>query len=161
MISEDKIQDVYNLVSSFCKKYNIYSEENVQDMTWKVWLKLDKLYDETKSKLSTYVFLCCKHFYFQQLRKKKIEVSSLNEDVADGIELMYLIESEYSDPLEVLIEREESQLLNNICDTCSETLKLYLNGDTQKEIGIKLGISQAQVSRRIKKELEQIRKKVM
>lgn len=160
MISEDKIDDVYKLVAKFCQKYNIYSEETIQDLTARVWEKLDKLYDETKSKLSTYVFLCCKHFYFMDKRKKLPTIISLHTVVEDGCELIDTVKNDWSDPLEELIHQEELKKLDKIYNNCSYVLKCYLNGERQVEIAKKIGCSQSQISRRIKKELNKIRKEL-
>ena len=161
MISEDKVQDVYNLVGAFCKKYHIYSEDKVQDLTGEVWSKLEKHYDETKGKLSTYVFLCCKHLYLQEKRKKVPEVVSLNEEVSDGIEMIDILESDYLDPLEEIIKEERDEKVAEVYDECSDLLKGYLNGKTQVTLGKEFGISQVQVSRKIKKELKELRKRVI
>lgn len=160
MISEDKIDDVYRLVAKFCQKYNIYSEEIIQDLTSRVWEKLDKLYDETKSKLSTYVFLCCKHFYFMDKRKKLPPIISLNTEVDVGCELIDTIKSDWDDPLEELIHREENKKLEDVYNSCSYMLKCYLNGERQAEIAKKMGCSQSYISRLIKKELNKIRKEL-
>lgn len=161
MINEDRVQEVYDLVGSFCKKYNIYSEEMVQDLTWKVWQQLDRLYDEKKSKLSTYVYLCCKHYYLNEKRKKSVKCVSLNEEVGDGVEYMDTFEDDGRDPLEELIHKENLAKLAKIYETCSPMLRNYLDGKKQTEIAKELGISQPHVSRRIKREIEKIRKKVI
>ena len=161
MITEDKVQDVYNVIGKFCLSYDIYSDEMVQDLMSKVWPKLEKHYDENKGKLSTYVYKCCKNFYLMDKRKHKPIIYSLNEECEENIEVIDTLESDYPDPLEELIIEERRQQIDDIYNNCSDLLRSYLDGKTQCELAEEYGISQAHVSRKIKKELEQIRKKVM
>lgn len=161
MINEDRVQEVYDLVGSFCKKYRIYSEEMVQDLTWKVWQQLDRLYDEKKSKLSTYVYLCCKHNYLSDKRKKYVKCVSLNEVASDSVEYVDTFEGDNLDPLDELIYQNNLAKITEIYETCSPLLRDYLDGKKQAKIAKEFGISQGSVSRRIRREIEKIRKKVM
>lgn len=154
MIDETQIEDIYKMVLKFCWKKHIFTEDRIQDYVLKIWEKRDK-FDPTRGKLSTFVYKVLSNELAMELRRKKIEEIKFTDE---GLE-KYI--SDESSPLAKLIECEEQALLAELYIHCSPMLKLYLNGFTQMEIARGLNISQPQVSRRIKKELDEMRKKVM
>lgn len=169
MIDEDKAQDVYNLVSDWCKKHNCFSADLVQDLVWDVWQQLVKSYDESKGQLSTYVFCCCESQFLMKRRKEKVRDNvlntiSLNLKISNSedkdIELLEVIESDVVNPLENLLIEEKLKINNNLYNKCSKLLKEYLSGIKQEELALKYKVSQVTISRRIKKELERLRKEV-
>ena len=153
MIDEDKVEDVYKLVTAFCHKWNIYSEELVQRLVWEVWQKLDD-FDPSKGKLSTYVYLICKTVVCMDRRKKAFETVN-SEEVIDRLK------SQEIGPLEKLIQDEQEEIIHELYENCSPELKLWLAGLPQREIAAIAGVTQAQISRRFKKEIAAMRKKVM
>lgn len=153
MIDEDKVEDVYKLVRAFCHKWNIYSEELVQMLVWEVWQKIDS-FDPEKGKLSTYVYKLCKNIVLMEERKKKIEIVK-SDEVIDKLK------SQEIGPLEKLIQDEQDEIIHELYENCSPELKLWLAGLPQQEIAAIVGVSQAQISRRFKKEINEMRKKVI
>lgn len=162
MIDDSKIQDVYKIVASWCKTHNCYSEETVQDLTWRTWCKLKEHYDETKSSLSTYTITVCKNFYFMDCRKKKLNIVSLDAPLEhDGNLTLYdQITNEDDSPLTKLIDAENKEFVKQLYDESSDTLKAWLNGKTQSDIAKDLGVSQTMVSRIINAELKTIKRRL-
>lgn len=157
MISEDRVNEVYKLVYSFCNKQNIYDEDIKQSMVWHTWEMLVKHYDENKSKLSTFVFIICNSYMRDLRRKKYLPTISMDED-----DYLYSkVESQELTPLQQLIQQENNEELNELYNNCSDLLKDWLDGETQENLSEKYNIAQPTVSRKIKKELDSIRKKVM
>lgn len=157
MISEERVEEVYKLVKTAAKKYKIMSEQEVQDLVWDVWQVLDKHYDESKSKLSTYVFLVCKHKILNYERDKK-ELLSLHEPVSETAELQDLIASDCDSPLDKLLMEEDIDIFHELYKNSSQLLQDYFEGAKQTELADKYNVSQAEISRRIKKELRDIRR---
>lgn len=161
MIDDKKVEDIYKIVARWCLQHNCYDEETIQDLTWRTWCKVKEQYDETKSKLSTYCMHVCKNFYLMDLRKKKLNTVSLDAALNENSNLtLYDTIGEEDSPLAKIIEVEQQETLHRLYENCSYELKQWLNGKTQYEIAKEVGVTQSIVSRRIKKELEKLRKEI-
>ena len=132
-----------------------------------------KTYDESKGyTLSTYLGTCIQNEinYHRRKEKKHKYLISLNQPVSTDSKEITLEEtiSNPDDQYEEFFKKEEYKLLYKALDTLSDKDKSIfydyygLAGHekiTQKEISKKLGISQATVSRIIKRKLKLLRRK--
>ena len=82
-----------------------------------------------------------------------LDLLLLDEKITEELTMLdTLLQEEEKDDNE--LQQEISSALTN----ASEELKLWCQGHLQQDIAIKLNITQSMVSKRINKELEQIRK---
>lgn len=143
------------------KKYGLYDKrEDYIDVCYLGYAKALNKYDKNKSKKVTYIFKCIENELSQQLRKENTKKSKRND-----ISLNYIIDETGWD-LEKTISNDvdiENDFLKqeDICQLYQTFSKLnkreqYIikkffgincEKKTQSEIGLKLGISQMQVSR--------------
>ena len=147
-----KIILLYKLVKSFCRKWNIYDTEIVQDLVWNIYSKLDK-FDSTKGKFSTFVYFNCKHYYLQMKSKKK-HIVSFEELSSGDKEFVDSIQDERPTPLEKLLRDELETFLNN---NCSDITREYLEGKKQKDIAKEHGIPYPTCNQRIHRELKKLK----
>lgn len=112
-------------------------EDMKQELLLYLWEKLP-LYDETKSKFSTFVIMVCKNrvshkrsFATTQKRKGTIKTLSLDYSIGERLTLMDVIGNN-EDPCEALCRKEESENLMKRLDP--ETYAYYIDGFSIKEI---------------------------
>ena len=108
---------------------------------------------------STYAAMCIKNEILITFRKKRIPIAfSLddNANLGNGKEVPYLemIACDRKFEEEVIANRLFSEFQKSLTHTEKRIISLYLNSKKQKEIAEILGISQANVSRILKKLLE-------
>lgn len=128
-----------------------------QMMLLKIWQSLHN-YDENKGTFSTYLMCCCRSVVGVQIRKTKqrkyAETVSMSEEICDGlcIEDLLCDEKDCSEDL-----YQEMRIKAIMPLLCKETYLYYLRGVKQIEIAEMFGVTQAQVSMKIKKNIHQIR----
>ncbi len=149
------VNEIYKLVKSFCKKWNIYDEDIVQDLVIDVYYKLDK-YKKDKSKFSTFVYMVCKTSYLMKQRKKKLITVSLDLPVDDEIYMYDMAEDDSENALDEILKKDNIvyYIYNNIC---SPQLKDYLNGMKQKDIAKKYNIPCSTLNQRLSKEIKMLK----
>lgn len=162
--NEEFVIQLYKLVAQFCHKYNIFNDDTLHELICHVFSRLHT-FDDTKSKFSTWCFLVCKNKFFMDYRKENavkrksnMNTLSLNVivDECEYIELMDLIEDSSNkddDYKKSILEKVYGTML-------SDFAKSWVDGKTQEELACELGISQAQVSRRLKKEFTNIKRRL-
>lgn len=144
----------------------VYLFDSYDDMLSELLLCVFKslnMYDPKRSKLSTYIYQICKNRIRLSLRNYKIKAKynvnfiSLDELVEtedNNIELNQII----SDGKEINKELE-NELLSKLCVKYMDkvTYMRYILGMTQKQIATELGMTQANVSKRINKDIKNLR----
>lgn len=121
-------------------------------------------YNSNKSKFNTHAYICMKNEIYQNFRRNKNKPKfeySLNFEIEsnDGkCEYMDLLEDEYNLE-EDFIQKDLYTRAINLLDNSTQQaiVVLWSNGLTQKEIANKLGISQPQVNRILKKSINIIK----
>ena len=108
---------------------------------------------------STYAAMCIKNEILMTLRKKRVPIAfSLddNANLGNGEEVTYLemIACDRKFEEEVIANRLFSEFQISLSSREKRIIELYLNEKTQREIAEILGISQANVSRILKKLFE-------
>lgn len=141
-------------------KYFGSFEDMEQSLLGKVWNAISK-FDESKGKLSTYVMAICQNAIKRQINiskrpKRNGELNNLSLDYAfpEGMtyaEILGTNEDLHQSLVEKLILERAMALL------VPESYAYYIDGMKQVEIAKVLGSSQAMVSRKIRKNIKQIR----
>ena len=178
MNKEEKIiLENISLVYYMLKKMKLFTKcEEWYDVGVIGLIKGVKSYDPTKgSKISTYLSFCIKNEILAEIRRLKSEKRKANNNTVslykeinkkgeDSIYLIDVIPSDYDVESEVI----KNDVMNDLLDCLSEREKNILISSygllgnkklSQKEISKKLNISQAQVSRILKKILNKIKLK--
>ncbi len=146
--------EIMKMANSFINNNKINGldrEDYAQDLFMEVWRRLDE-FDSTKGTFATFCFMWFKSYRSNTIRKNK-DLLLLDEKITEELTMLdTLLQEEEKDDNE--LQQEISSALTN----ASEELKLWCQGHSQQDIAIKLNITQSMVSKRINKELEQIRK---
>lgn len=174
-MSEKQEQMVFenmNLVYFVLKKLNLYSQqEELFDLGLIGLIKGVKTFDESKNiSLSTYLFKCIKNEILAPMRKKRCETVSIETVIGEDITLLDTIKDETID-----IENEVAQ--NDLLENILKFIKTLpfdeqfvinsffgINGSKrmrQQEISNSLGVSQAQISRKISKIVKKIKEAIL
>lgn len=135
----------------------IEKEDYVNDLFVEIWKRIDK-YDHTKAGFSTYCYWWFKSYYgtymqkyYNQPRPISLDMETVSDgsliladSIAEQDEYSYADEAEYKEILEM----------------ADPELRMWSDGVSQQEIAQKLGITQAQVSRRISANIKRIRERL-
>lgn len=94
--------------------------------------------------------------YYLRKEKKHLNNKSLSDEIGENIVLEDIISDEKNEIEQREMVMDNEKYLENICkslktDKQRKIITMYINGSTQQKIAKKLGISQPQVSRIIKK----------
>lgn len=160
--NEELINQIYDLVRSYCWKYNCYTEDNVQDIMLLV-IKGLSTFDKNKAVFTTWLYRICLNKFAMDYRKqntlkRKGEQNLLSLDLVineeNGTYLYELIpENE-----ETEFERYKKEVSKLVYESLSPITKKYFDGETQYNLSKEYNLSQAQISRIIAKEIKEIRK---
>lgn len=160
--NEELINQIYDLVRSYCWKHNCYTEDNVQDIMLLV-IKGISTFDKNKSLFTTWLYRICLNKFAMDYRKqnalkRKGEQNLLSLDLMineeNGTYLYELIpENE-----ETELERYKKEVSKLVYESLSPITKKYFDGETQYDLSKEYNLSQAQISRIIAKEIKEIRK---
>ena len=152
------------LVGFFIKKHqNLIKffgsyEDMQQHLLYEAW-KATLHYDETISKYSTFIFTCIKNATGQIIRKtnavrRKAIVVSTDELITNTLSLNDML----SDDIDLFEEYQDRQCLDIIIAHLKpEAYDYYINEMKQREIAAKHNTSQAMVSRKIRKNINNIK----
>lgn len=161
---EEFINQLYDIVRKYCWQNKIYNVDNVQDFIYEI-LKGINTFDDTKSKFTTWVYTVCYHKHIQKIRSLKAakrqannDTLSLNKiiDYNNNIEILDIIQDDYDSD-----EFYKKYIVDYIYNNClSKMTKEYIDGKTQEELAIEYGLSQAHISRKIRKELKEIKEEI-
>lgn len=158
-MTEELIVETYKLVTSFLRKHTKYYDEDLlQELVIKIYQRYDK-FDPNKASFPTFVYMNCKNYYLMHLKAKK-DFHSLDEvlDTSEGTTLMDIILDAQPTILESIIQEEKEAYVKYIYDNiCSPMLQDYFKGIKQKDLAVKYGLFQGNVSRSIKNELTKLK----
>lgn len=149
----ERVKEIYKLVTTFCKRWNIFSEDVIQDLVMAVHSRLDK-FDSQKANFTTFVFMNCKNYYLMSIAKKEHYTVSYDD-----------VENEFGEfidtsntPSENVLEQERNNLVSFIYNNvCSDHLKDYLQGIKQKDIAKKYNIPYSTLNQIISRELVKLK----
>lgn len=140
-------------------------EDLLQTMLLEVYIKLPK-YEPEKSRLSTFVYVIVKNKYLYDIRKSNtskqksnFECISLDEEIKSLDNRATTLKDIIPDSRDYIQNLEDKLIIKDCLHLLNKEAKLYLIDElNQKEIAEKVNSSQVNVSRRIKKSLNEIRK---
>ena len=158
-----KAEEYYKTVKAALVKFNFeFDDDILQELVTNVFIKM-KNYDFSRGSATTYIYSIVRNDYLLIQRKNSakkrgsgVKPLSLYKIIYDNenIMLMDLIPAKKDEtPLTV----KYCDFLNDIQPLIKEPLRLSLQGLKQKEIAEKLNVTQASVSRAIKRNIEKLR----
>lgn len=159
--NEEIMTQLYSLVRKFCWSKKCHSEDLVQELLLHIWEKID-MFDHNKSKFTTWVFKVCNNKYLMILREENAQKRKANNNL---ISLNDLVDSESGVELIDLIIDDDNGLSYKhyvssiIYNELSDLAKKYFSGAKQSDLAKEFNISQSQVSRIVKKEIKQLKRK--
>lgn len=128
------------------------------------YLKCIKIWNKDKSTLSALLGRAFKNRILEEHRKRwaqkrQAQTISLDENIfEDDKDKPIALKDALKDKTDIEKDFENLQILNVLLS--DETIKLYLLGYSQKEIAKKLNVSQAHISRKIKKIKSELREEL-
>lgn len=151
---EERINELYRLVKDFCRRYNIYDEDMVQELVWAVYQYLPN-FDESRGRFSTFVYMYCRTYYFDKKSKKRLEYQSLDV-VSENKDRLS------EDRLSLLDSVSDTSILGNtyltyVYDKLSPMLRDYLEGMKRKDIAKKYNMLYITCVKKIETELKKLR----
>ena len=159
----DFLTSVYSLVRKYLHKYKYYNEDLVQDCVFRIFSQHEKFNSE-KSKFTTWCCKVCENVILMDIRYKNAKKRQ-NEYFNESLNLIVKCEGKDIEFLDLIPDEikdvEKKLLLEYIYDNLlSDLVKEYLNGVNQFELSKKYNVTQSMISRRIKKELNDIKIKL-
>lgn len=167
---EDAVIAVYKLAKDCAKKLNVPKakvDDFIQDCATHFFTYVVYKYNPDKNiSIITYAFTAFSNIYGVQERKKiakyYVETVSLDKLISvkkdeDPISLMDVVEDSGPTQLEKMVQEEYYSFLKEKLNEDELLYDIFVNKKSQRKISNELGISQAQVSRNIKKRLKEIR----
>ena len=145
------------LIYKLLHHFNVNGElkEELKQECWLGFCKALKTFNEDKNvKFSTY---CYKVMYLQCLcylrdyNRKKIDVMSLDSTIKDDTTILELTPSPTNVEQKITSDLDWDNLLKKLKQKNKEVIQMYADRYTQREIAQHFNLSQAQVSRNIKK----------
>ena len=180
-VAKKLVEENHNLIYAYCHKYNLAIEEYYDILAiglCKAAMSYDREFRNEFIEFSTYAYKCMSNEVYRQWRyisaKSRIPnnlIGSLDFETnksEDGGKLR-LMDSIADEKQEEEINKSElmldianayEKMKPKLNDVWLEIFRLHLDGVNQYEIGRKLGYSQAQVSRVIKKIQKEFRKEL-
>lgn len=161
----DKYEKMYNenerLVYKFATVYKLLNDEDMMQNLKMAMFRAIKKFDSTKGfALSTYIYIALFHEYKYSFRDKHLKMSFVNNlvnddegkesDIFDFIPDNRVIDIDYE-----LDKADIMKKIYNYLELCESKYKdmfldYYFNGIKQKQLATKYGLSQGQVSRKLK-----------
>ena len=150
-----------NLVYKFATNYKLLNDEDMmQNLKMAMFRAITKFDPSRGIALSTYVYIALFHEYKYSFRDKHLKLSFVNNIVSDDdnkeSDIFDFIADERN--IDVDYELDKQEILNKIYKYLDEHekkykqmfLDYYFNGIKQRQLADKYGLSQAQVSRKLK-----------
>lgn len=146
--TEEAVDEMYRLAYAFIIKNPIYGydkDDYVQELVTLLWSKL-KNYDSRKASFTTFAYIVFSNFrnrFIENNIKERIDL--ISDDDIDHI---------ITDITEDICTKLAIQ---EILNSCSDELRLYLNGAKKIEIARKFKISNTLVATKIENELNRLK----
>ena len=162
--NEELINQIYDLIRSYCWENNCYSEDNVQDIILLV-IKGLSTFDKNKAVFTTWLYKICLNKFAMDYRKqnslkRKGEKNLLSLDLMINEEKGTYLYELIPENKESESERYKKDVSKLVYKSLSPITKKYFDGETQYNLSREYNLSQAQISRIISKEIKEIRKKL-
>ena len=154
-ITQELYRDYIPLVRKRIAKYGIIKREDVEDIIQDVFLHFHSKFDPERSKPTTYLYQSIQDVMREYLRQSKTKHMHLNMAVKyDGSQKMceFIMNSIVEDVThELVYESMNNAELQAAIKLLTEKqrqviLLLFVESRTQKETGVKLGVSESRVN---------------
>lgn len=160
------------LIYFVMQKMNLYHKcEELFDLGLIGLIKGVKTYDDSKNiKLNTYLYACIKNEFISYLRKKTPETISFDTEIGEDLTLFDTLEDSSVHVEEDIFEQESLKQIIEVIKTFPKDEQFIICSFygicgneklNQQEIAIKLGVSQANVCRKIRKIISKIKEAVL
>ena len=167
---EDAAIAVYKIAKDSAGKLNIAQNKYadfLQDCVMHFFTYMVYKYDTTRNiAITTFMYHAFANLYRMEKKKEKtknykqtysLDAVVYTNNEGDGIELIDTIENSEPTQLEQLEQKEFYAFLREKLNEDEALYKFFVNEKSQSKVAEEIGISQAQVSRRIKNKLNEIR----
>lgn len=161
-VTDDEfVKELYSLVRKYCWKNRCYSEDLVQDLITIIVDKIDQ-FDSEKAEFSTWVYAVCNNKRLMLLRKENAIKRKSN---VNTISLNNIVDDQGTESVDLLIDDNDTSsyykkvIVDLVYSQLSDMTKKYFDGVNQVDIAKECGMSQANVSRKVKKEINEFKKK--
>lgn len=143
-ITEENIKKIIDTIKKITTKFNIQDECLEQDALINIYENIDK-FDETKSKLETFVFNLTKNFILNQIKYKNRKCRAIDmnaQSLHDNIPI-----SNTSDE-----NKKRAEMINDVMNFLSiqeqnVLQSLFWNDNSLREAGTLMGLSYAGVAK--------------
>lgn len=160
----ENINIAYRIANDFYKKCNLIEYDDLIQICLLGLTKAARTYKSEKSSFTTYAYNVIRNEIAMELRRinKGKNIYSLEEILpnTDNITIEDVLKSDY-DIEEEFINKEERELLYKYIGELNgrerKILSLYLNGCNQTQISKELNMSQANISRILRKAIRKLR----
>lgn len=161
----DKYEELYKenerLVYKFATTYKLLNDEDMMQNLKMAMFRAITKYDSSKGfALSTYIYIALFHEYQYSFRDKylKLEFADnvINDENGKSSDIFDFIEDKSNVDIDYEIDKQDiMNKINEYLETCELEYKdmftdYYFNGVKQKQLSEKYGLSQGQVSRKLK-----------
>ena len=161
----DKYEKMYNenerLVYKFATVYKLLNDEDMMQNLKMAMFRAIKKFDSTKGfALSTYIYIALFHEYKYSFRDKHLKMSFVNNLVSDDegkeSDIFDFIPDDRVVDIDYELDKADiMKKIYNYLELCESKYKdmfldYYFNGIKQKQLATKYGLSQGQVSRKLK-----------
>lgn len=134
---EDNKRLVYSIANSIYIKNKVFSKEDLIQVGFLALCKSGHKYDESRGKISTFITHCVRNDMLKFIRSNKLQSELL---YSENINLSY----SNDDDINCL---DYNDICNARSDIEKKILKMKIEGETNKNIGIELNISPNKVSK--------------
>ena len=161
----DKYEKMYNenerLVYKFATVYKLLNDEDMMQNLKIAMFRAIKKFDSTKGfALSTYIYIALFHEYKYSFRDKHLKMrfvnNLVNDDEGKESDIFDFIPDDRAIDIDYELDKADiMKKIYNYLELCESKYKdmfldYYFNGIKQKQLATKYGLSQGQVSRKLK-----------
>ena len=161
----DKYEKMYNenerLVYKFATVYKLLNDEDMMQNLKIAMFRAIKKFDPTKGfALSTYIYIALFHEYKYSFRDKHLKMrfvnNLVNDDEGKESDIFDFIPDDRAIDIDYELDKADiMKKIYNYLELCESKYKdmfldYYFNGIKQKQLATKYGLSQGQVSRKLK-----------
>lgn len=152
----------YFVAHKFFKKTNIELEDLVQIASIGMVKAFNSFKPEKNIKFATYAYMCMRNEILMVLRKKQPKLISISSKIEEDSKITFedMLVAKDNTEGTVAFNLDFNKTLKNIKPRNKKIFNYFINGYSQSEIAKEMEISQAQVSRILKKIKTSIKKAI-
>lgn len=161
MTDDEFVKELYSLVRKYCWSNHCYSEDLVQDLITTIVDKINQ-FDNEKAEFSTWLYTICNNKRLMLLRKENATKRKSN---INTLSLNNIVDDQCTESVDLLVDDSDTSsyykkfIVDIVYSQLSDMAKKYFGGVNQVDIATEYGMSQATISRKVKKEINEFKKK--